>query len=285
MTLPVYFDYEQPPFQIDEKEGEPWMTLNCVWNGETARAAAETGIVGLTVGPENPDLSFLKELSHLQGFSYLHDGADIGPIHHLTNLRSLVMFNVRGPKVDFTCFPKLESCNLGWSPTLSRVFEARSLRRACFDRLPSKSFPGVANLTELRRLTIFSGSIETLEPLGGLTHLEYLRIARMRKMQDASAVSRLANLRLLNVQDCWGFSTLGHLSPLIQLETLFLEGVGPVDTLRPLAGFKNLQRFALFGIRDTHLIDGDVSVLEGLPNLERYSVKVHRGKLTGPNRG
>lgn len=281
----MYFDYEQPPFQIDEKESGPWMTLRCVWNDETARAAAEAGIVGLSVGPANSDLSFLKDLSHLRGLSYLHDGADIGPIHHLTNLKTLGMYNMRGPKVDFTCFPNLEKCNLGlWSPTVSRVFEARSLRELCLDGLPNKHLSGIANLTELRRLTIFSGSIETLEPLGGLTHLEYLRIARMRKLQDATAVARLTNLRELKVQECWGFSTLGHLSSLTRLRELTLDGVGPVDTLTPLATLANLTKIWLYGIRSTHLIDRDVSVLERLPDLERYWVKVHRATLTGPNR-
>ncbi|AIE84365.1 hypothetical protein [Fimbriimonas ginsengisoli] len=281
----MYFDYEPPPFQIDKKESGPWMTLRCVWNDETARAAAEAGIVGLSVGPENSDLSFLKDLSHLQGFSYLHDGADIGPIHHLVNLRWLGMFNMRGPKVDFTRFPNLEECNLDpWSPTVSRVFEAHWLRRLCLDRLPNKHFSGIANLAWLRRLTIFSGSIETLEPIGGLTHLEYLRIARMRKLRDASAIARLTNLHELKVQDCWGFSTLNHLSSLTRLEELTLDGVGPVDTLTPLATLVNLTRFWLYGIRNTHLVDRGVSVLERLPNLERYWVKVHRATLTGPNR-
>ncbi len=267
-----------PPFEILER---PWgnvLELHNPWDAEIEKLARENQIRGLGMGPQTRDLSFLSKFPDLESFSYLHDkGIDTAPIHQLTNLRRLYFANVSGPKIDFKAFSKLEECSVEWTNAVSGVFDATTICKLYIGNLPKAHFPRVANLVNLEDLTLLGGQPANLEPFRALTKLRRLRIARMKKLEDISALSTFTHLKQLMVQSCSCFASLDPLRSLVELEELTLESVGPVESLAPLSCLAQLKILDFCGDPKTRVLDGDLMPVWSLPNLQYIRVTGKNG--------
>jgi hypothetical protein len=113
----------------------------------------------------------------------------------------------------------------------------------------------LANLTELS----IGGEISDLAPLANLANLKKLSLTS-KKISDLSPLAGLNNLTVLVAQD----NNISDLSPLSKLQNLTELTIlrNPVDNLRPLAGLNNLTKLKLHNLQAK-----DLSPLRGLTKL------------------
>jgi hypothetical protein len=123
-------------------------------------------------------------------------------------------------------------------------------------RDPARTFPAVADPDAVRQATIWHCRYTSLAPLAGLRHLERLVIATF---PDASleCLGRLERLRYLRIMHMPKVSDIEPLAGLTQLTSLSLstlpgwDASGKTTTIRslePLAALPVLAHLELFGI-------------------------------------
>lgn len=263
---------KRDPFTVRDIDGEQNVVVACPWRNEFFGQVDPERVRFVSIGSRVDNLDFLKNFKFVTTLSLYYEYVDIESICELKNVRTLRIWHSKGPKIRFAEFPALQSCTAHWSSCLSGIFEARNLKHLYLESFPKAYADRLSALKNLVRLTILGCGTQSLESLGELSKLQWLRLARMYKLADNEFISRCENLRILQVQNCSGFGSLKPLQKLKHLERVMLSSVGPVDSLKPLRGMANLKAIVLSGARKTCLVDGDLSVRETLPNLTRFSV-------------
>jgi hypothetical protein len=212
------------------------------------------------------DLSFLRRLSRLESFTIVDFTIeDIAPIHALGALRELDVNTYCKTPLDFSKFPVLEECALQWRPKADSIFERVSLRRLFINTCPVKDLRPFSRLDALERLSLASPKLDTLAGAEALRRLQFLGIYEAKRLAGLADVEHLEHLRALEINGCRHIKDLSRLAPLARLERLLLCDDGEIDTVKPLAGMRDLEEFLFYG--STNVLDGDLSVLKTLPKL------------------
>lgn len=253
------------------------MILRGPWREEYLAIVEQAGVVELEANTGRlwvgQDLSFLRELRQLVAITLLERGIphlDLTPLGELTSLIELRLMVATSSPIDYSQFPHLRRCFLEWKPGVVNLFTCAGLTHLGLDHPPAKLLVELGNLPLLQELSLFTCPVRSLDSLGSLNHLRSLRLANLRKLEGNDFLAQLGTLRWLQVQQCTGFNDLSPLAHLRDLEELFLESVGKVNSLRPLFGLKRLRKFHLYG-RST-LLDDDLSLEEVMPQLEQYGI-------------
>ncbi len=122
----------------------------------------------------------------------------------------------------------------------------------------SKAMPSIEDKAAIRHLRIWHCSYKTLEPISELVNLESLTVA---SYPDATLqlVGVLSPLRYLRIMHMPSVEDLAPLADLAQLRTLMLEtspgwdAAGKrtvVQSLSPIAKLQHLEHLSLFGVVD-----------------------------------
>jgi hypothetical protein len=126
---------------------------------------------------------------------------------------------------------------------------------------------GLGNLNVPARLTYLELLSSNARNIGALpVGLRRLELHRCVKLETARGLaSSCPELRYLHVSTSRKFHDLPELLNLQKLEVLCLNACGDLPDLKFLAEFSHLRDFRFV---DTNVIDGDLSPLLRLPNLE-----------------
>lgn len=197
-----------------------------------------------------------------------HSLIDPRPVECLNELRFLDLGVYTDETVDFGNFPHLEECLIEWNRGFGSALSVVGLKRLVVNRLPKREIGKVASLINLHSLGILSCGAESLEALSQVPHLRSLRLTRFLKLRDNAFLQSLNELRELWVQSSCGFQSLESLSKCTKLESVTLDNVGLIESLRPLVALKSLRSLVIMG--RSNVLDGDFSVIESLPILERF---------------
>jgi internalin A len=78
----------------------------------------------------------------------------------------------------------------------------------------------------------------------------------------------------LEIGTCRKIRVIDEVSSLAKLREFYLDNVGDIQSLKPLAQLSQLHRVTF--VESTNILDGDLSPLVGLPNLELVAFQNRR---------
>jgi hypothetical protein len=232
---------------------------------DEAMQCIKQGIVEIEInyakGWQGGHLDFLKYFPELRALHLFDVNVDaIEPIHSLNKLRYLKVLQGDNQTIQFSCFPLLEKCAMKWRPKSESLFNCVEIKDLFIDKFKSSDLSLFANLKKLERLALFnSNSIVKLDFLSQLGELRTLRLARLRKLVSVIGIASCEKLEAVDLDSCAGFRSLEPLRGLTHLRKIFLENLGPVESLAPIAKLPRLEWLTFCGT--TNILDGNVSVL------------------------
>jgi len=250
-------------------------SLESEWTPDTAAYLASYNVVELELNvakgwTERAGISFLSELTFLKSFELFNFGIkDISPIHALGNLRRLGITTYCSSTIDFSKFPFLESCSLEWRPKATSLFDCTTLRELFVNRYKGKDTRAFSNLVNLESLQLLNAPVTNLRGLRTLARLRELRLARLTQLMSLEGIEVLTALENLTVSTCRKITSVEKIEPLTNLRNLDLDNDGDIASLRPLERLNELERIGFD--TSTNILDGDMTVLIGLPKLKRVA--------------
>jgi hypothetical protein len=171
--------------------------------------------------------------------------------------------------LQFLNFPQLRECSIEWRPKASSLFGLSGLNLLFINRFSGKDLTQFSNMTALTSLTLLNPSLHSLDGINALSTLDYLRIGRARKLTTIDGLQALIRLSRLELDESRKFHDIAPIGSLHQLRVLMLCDDGDLATLKPLERLLRLEEF--YFTESTNVLDGDLSVLQRLPNLRKLA--------------
>lgn len=129
----------------------------------------------------------------------------------------------------------------------------------------------VFSLTNLEELTLHEPSKEQVSKIGKLQNIKRLRITHIR-LKDIEFIRELENIEELVLEYVSGFSDLSPLKSLKKLISLHIENLRKVADFDGLSGLESLKYLRIDGTTDWKQPIDNFDFLNGLPNLEVFSL-------------
>jgi hypothetical protein len=151
---------------------------------------------------------------------------------------------------------------------LGRIAELASLEVLWAAGCTDEALPAIGRLAGLRELYLLDETcILSLEPIAGLSALEFAYIHTESALADARPLHGMPRLRYLHL-DAPGMRDLSSVAGLTQLNSLHLIPAPTVDSLAPLAALANLRYLSVWmeAVREGGL--APLAALRGLRSLE-----------------
>jgi hypothetical protein len=268
-------------FRIEEGKYGKRFVPQGKWTPEMTRYCLSNGIrdvyVNIAFGWPGYDLSFVKDVPDLLSLEVLTSRVDDpAVVESLTRLRFLSLSLIITGRIDFSRFPELEEVYLTWTPKAESVFGCTSLRKIGMSRYKTEEgdLSAFCSLSNLEVLGLGVCNITRIGDLSCLTHLRKLEINRATKLASLDGIELLRGLRELHIETCRRIGRIDPIAQLENLERLLLPNNGPIDSLKPLRRLKKLREF--FFYESTNVLDGDLTPLKDLPNLEDVAFQPRR---------
>jgi hypothetical protein len=230
----VFQDFTGPAFSLKER-----------WRPEMVEIVQEWQITKLCMGPENHELSFVKDLPHLVNLSITHDGFDLTPIYDLQELSRLDVYQLSGFNLDISRFPKLSQFLTSSSDCISGLQSCSELRFLATTGSSDEQLDQISRLSNLRILHLSGCRSERLGCLERLTDLRRLCLDRFRNLNDLDFLKKMPLLRHLSLTRCPSVSSIGPVDKLEILETIRLD-IDVMTDLRPLSVLANLEAVIIY---------------------------------------
>lgn len=223
------------------------------------------------------DIEFLRDLPFLEAVEVANWRInDIRPVNDLHKLRYLGISTYCKTELNFSNWPDLEECSLdAWRPKASSLFGHRGIKCLFINKWNhGKDLTGFSGMTQLESLRLYSPTrLETLCGIESLAGLKRLEIALATRLASLSGIEKLLHLKHLEVNTCRKIRDIAPIAAL-RLKEFFLLNCGDIDTIKLLAGQKDLEKFLFY--QSTNVLDGDLSVLTTLPNLKDVAFQERR---------
>jgi hypothetical protein len=129
----------------------------------------------------------------------------------------------------------------------------------------------VFDCPSIEELTLHDPSKEQVQEIQKMTQLKRLRVTFFRA-KDIEFIGHLYNLEEVILEYVSGFSDLTPLQKLTKLKSLHFENLRRVSNFDGLKGINNLRYLHIDGTLDWNQPIDNFTFLEGLPNLEVFSL-------------
>ena len=217
-------------------------------------------------GWTDQSVRFLESVPDLRLLSVISGPIrDVSAIGDLTDLHTLNLSVHREEDLDLGRLDQLRKCFVSAGPGDVSVFQCPSLRYLYLDELRSAEWSGLSSLTNLECLTIGNSSFCDLELLGHMTRLRKLVLLNCRQLASLRGLEQLATLEWLTIDGSARVSDISPLRQLRGLRILQLNNVKDLPSLHSISELYGLESLAFFG--STNIVDGDLGVIEKLPDL------------------
>ena len=224
-------------------------------------------------------------------------------VNHIPKDKTLVVLAEREPhdlRVELERFPCTRVSIHGTPENLAALSEHAEIEDVSLQRCDISDLSALQGLSRLRRLNVAFGPLSSVELSFCRDTLEFLALARLRRLKDLSTLPLMPRLEYLVINQIHSFAppdfhsfpnlrqlsiwntewaSLNWLSHLPQLETLHISQVKVADQdwkpivdlthLRHLHGMKSVFRSG--SAKEFSRLRPDVRVDQGIPaNLERH---------------
>lgn len=242
-------------------------TIGSVVEEVTLSDSALDSYVRELLGKSASDTIMSDELWELEELTLPEGVQDISDLTRFAGLKTLTIQNATG--LDLSVLPQLTTLQtLDLSGTT----------------LPTSTLDAIGTLPELKKLVLQSCAVTAINPLVGLSNLEYLDLTN-NSVSDLTAITALEHLKDLYLTNN-PVKSITYLNSCLELERLHIENCG-VSRLSSLAGNTSLQELyasnneisdisvlsdcvslSVLDISDNQV--KDVSVIANLPELTYF---------------
>lgn len=242
-------------------------TIGSVVEEVTLSDSALDSYVRELLGKSASDTIMSDELWELEELTLPESVQDISDLTRFAGLKTLTIQNATG--LDLSVLPQLTTLqSLDLSGTT----------------LPTSTLDAIGTLPELKKLVLQSCAVTAINPLVGLSNLEYLDLTN-NSVSDLTAITALEHLKDLYLTNN-PVKSITYLNSCLELERLHIENCG-VSRLSSLAGNTSLQELyasnneisdisvlsdcvslSVLDISDNQV--KDVSVIANLPELTYF---------------
>ena len=219
-------------------------------------------------GWEGDDVAWLRQVPHLEAIDIVHRTImDISPVNGLHQLRYLGVSTYCKTRLDFSNWPQLEECALvEWRPGAASLFEHQGVRRLVISKYLGTDFSPFSGMGNLRELRLLSPSrLQSCRGVGSLERLTLLEMSRASKLDTLVGIEELSCLQRLELHSCKKIASIVPVASLSHLTSFYCCDCGRIDSIQPLATSTDLEEFLFH--ESTHVLDGDLFPLLGLPSL------------------
>lgn len=183
--------------------------------------------------------------------------------------------------VNFNVFRNLKNVFYYGNRYNESLFLCKSIENLYIDNLKIGSKQYIANLTNLRVLSIANSDLEDLSFLKYTKFLNSLTIINCKKILSFNSISELNGLVKLDIRGIKNLHDINFISNLQDLEIIIIE-TDYLDSIHPLINLTNIKAFALLG-KNFVIEDKDLSPIEHLkklsmlniPNKKCYSARIN----------
>ena len=242
-------------------------TIGSVVEEVTLSDSALDSYVRELLGKTASDTIMSDELWELEELTLPESVQDISDLTRFAGLKTLTIQNATG--LDLSVLPQLTTLqSLDLSGTT----------------LPTSTLDAIGTLPELKKLVLQSCAVTAINPLVGLSNLEYLDLTN-NSVSDLTAITALEHLKDLYLTNN-PVKSITYLNSCLELERLHIENCG-VSRLSSLAGNTSLQELyasnneisdisvlsdcvSLSVLDISHNQVKDVSVIANLPELTYF---------------
>ncbi len=232
------------------------------------------------------DLNFLNECSSIEELSILnHFLKNLSGIYSLKKLR-ILSINETTTKVEFRIneLKNLEVLSGILPKKTVGIDELNKLKGANLwgYKPKSKNLIDIKNLKELSVLSLTQSNIVTLEGIGGLNNLKELQLNYLRSLKDISAFKDInAPLHDLEFDKCKSIEDFSPIQNLSQLEKLKIFDCGDVTSI---SFVKKLTKLKMLSFPGTNILDGNLTVCDGIEYVYYTKQKLKTKQISGDNR-
>ena len=196
-------------------------TIGSVVEEVTLSDSALDSYVRELLGKSASDTIMSDELWELEELTLPEGVQDISDLTRFAGLKTLTIQNATG--LDLSVLPQLTTLQtLDLSGTT----------------LPTSTLDAIGTLPELKKLVLQSCAVTAINPLVGLSNLEYLDLTN-NSVSDLTAITALEHLKDLYLTNN-PVKSITYLNSCLELERLHIENCG-VSRLSSLAGNTSLQ--------------------------------------------
>lgn len=218
------------------------------------------------------EIDLLADLKNIQTLSFRFNKNRNISLDFVKDLPLLDDFGVDGicPTIDFNIFKNLKTLIIDWNPKVFKNADQSNLTELHLWKLKTEDFESLAMFSSVERLLLNKSTMTTLNGVEKFKNLKTLKLIYMTNLTDISAISgsALEKLSIQNAKKLTDYSAIGACKKLMRLRVI---DSAPIKSLSFIEGLQLLQSFRFM---KTDVIDGDLSPLLGLGDVD-FTPKKH----------
>jgi hypothetical protein len=215
---------------------------------------------------KSTDISFLANAGFIESINIMADDVDLTPLNKLKNLKEIFLQPVRSKtagKIDFANFPLLETCYLDWDVKGSEsILTNRNVKNLTVDGFDRTELFHLSAGSQLKELSIRSGSIVSLAGIDKLRSLTKLELSLCKGLESLEGIERMRQLKELRIEYCKHVKSFQPIGTVHSLVYLNLSNDGVIGNIDFVSSLVNLREFCFAG--NTNIKDGNLFCLEHL---------------------
>lgn len=243
---------------------------------ETARILEENiEIIVLRFDPGKEGYAFLSTIPQLTWLTISLE--DLLNVEAIPRLKKLVVLRIVGEStgsMDGSQFPSLKQFDFRWWPGVKGIVRATQIEKMWMKSPREPDLQWLSPLSRLRVLRIDLGSMTSLKGVEAFRELDEIELGLNLKLESIAGLEHCPKLRKVKIESDKKINDYEILSECVNLEELDLWRQGTIPTI---SWVKNLTKLRRFTLAETLVLDGDLSPLLGLPNLEFLAISRRKG--------
>ena len=273
-------------YSLEQTDEGVRLFVNGPWNTEMESLVQNGRILELVLnwahGFAEPDLEFLRPWPLPRLLVIARWITDLSPITrlggHLTDLRLPAVHPSAAGTLDLTQLACLTSLSVSWTLIRDQTDALAPVTDLYIESYGPHDLTPLAAAKSLTRLRMKQyPQLRTLDGITAFSRLKTLGIFLAPKLEDVSAVRAAPaaqTISELHLDTCKKIPTFDDVSLVKNVRVLSLANSGDFPSLAPLAGMPELRELYLY--ESTRIVDGDLSPLLTLPELQRLSIANRR---------
>lgn len=246
------------------------------WNPEFTRlindGTFESLYVNQLLGFAENDFEFLKDIPNLRQLWAIGSWSDDSGVSVCSNLQYLNLDVSADNKLDYSQFEDLRGlCTYGSRKPLNSFLRCPELKDLAVYNFQLEDFVEFSRLPKLVKLSI--GPSRKLTSLKGLevlaNTLESLVLGPCSSLSNFELETPLTKLSEVEIYGVRKMNKLDFVANMPSLSDLKIDKCGEIESLEPLRNSQSIKRLHLI---ETKVLDGDMSVLDTLTNVEKVDV-------------
>jgi Leucine-rich repeat (LRR) protein len=177
------------------------------WTRECAERLSVGDVNGLrlteSLGFRDTDLAFLGQFPHLRSIEVYSTGVtDISPIALLPCVEVLGLQTKATTSLSASNFAWLRVAKLYWAKGMEGLLSASTLEYLNVVNFPYSNLVPLHQLTRLRRLSLVSRKLSSLEGIERCGHLEHIDLFRCPNLASLEPLARCPSVIRVEVESC-----------------------------------------------------------------------------------